>query len=84
MLTVNHEEYTDNVISYQFHVQSCLIKHAFTIITEISYIHIRLKVIRSDIFPKMRFLQKGKFFTNYLRNNICFTFTILSRKRILS
>ena len=36
--------------------------------------------------PKMRFLQKEKFFTNYVRNYILFTFTILTevrcRKRI--
>ena len=40
-------------------------KHAFTIITEISFIHVWLKVIQSDksFAPKMRFLQKEKIYS---------------------
>ena len=51
MLIVNHEEYTDNAISYQFQVQSRLstvytdavsFAIASVSMTEISYIHIWL------------------------------------------
>ena len=37
-----HEEYTDNVISYQFHVQSHLNRHYYNYYCEISYIHVQV------------------------------------------
>ena len=55
MLIVNHEECTDNVISYQFHVQSRLgtvytdavsFATASVSMTEISYMHVWLQVFR--------------------------------------
>ena len=86
MLIVNHEECTDNIVSYQFHVQSRNTP-SLSLLKSVIYMF-GLKLSRGTFVPKMRFLQKEKLFTNYLRNNIRFTFTILTavccRKRILS
>lgn len=53
-------------------------KHAFTLVESIPEV---------TFVSKIRFLRKEKFFIIYLRNNICFPFTILTavscRKRTL-
>ena len=86
MSIVDHEECIDNVISYQFHVQSCL-GIVFDGWNQL-YACLVVSIPEVTFVPKMIFLRKEKFFTIYLRNNIRFPFTILTAvccgKRILS
>ena len=60
MLIVNQEECTDNVISYQFHVQSrlnCLGYNNITIVKSIIYCLVESNP-EVTFVPNMRFLQK--------------------------
>ena len=75
MLIVNHDKCTDNVISYQFRVQSHLNMPLLSLLKSVIYMF-GWKYSEVTFVPKMRFWQKEKFFTNYLRNNIRFSLTI--------